>query len=51
MASIRIPYVISYKGAFFNNESQSLCVIMEYADGGDLQRKIAEQDDTYEQGF
>ena len=47
LASIRIPYVISYKGAFFNNESQSLCVIMEYADGGDLQHKITSHKGKY----
>ncbi len=28
LASIDIPNVISYKGSFFNPESQSLCVIM-----------------------
>lgn len=40
LASINIPYVISYKGSFFNNENQCLCVVMEYADGGDLEGKI-----------
>lgn len=40
LASINVPYVISYKGSFFHNETQSLCVVMEYADGGDLEGKI-----------
>lgn len=40
LASINIPTVIGYKGAFFNVETQSLCVIMEYADGGDLQVQL-----------
>ena len=37
LASINIPTVIKYEGSFFNNETQQLCVLMEYADGGDLQ--------------
>mgnify|MGYP002141123644 CR=1 FL=1 len=36
LASINLPYVIAYKGAFYNVNTQSLCVLMEYADGGDL---------------
>ena len=28
LASISIPNVISYKGAFFNSENQSLCLVM-----------------------
>ncbi len=38
---IRNENVVSYKEAFFEEESQSLCIIMEYAEGGDLQSKIA----------
>ena len=37
LASINIPTVIKYEGAFFNTETHELCVLMEYADGGDLQ--------------
>jgi NIMA (never in mitosis gene a)-related kinase len=36
LASINIPYVIGFQGSFYNNENQSLCVVMEYAEGGDL---------------
>jgi NIMA (never in mitosis gene a)-related kinase len=36
LASINIPYVIAYKGSFFDPQQQTLCVVMEYADGGDL---------------
>jgi NIMA (never in mitosis gene a)-related kinase 1/4/5 len=32
--------IIAYKEAFFDETSNSLCVVMEYADGGDLYNKI-----------
>ena len=52
LASISISNVISYKGSFFNNENQSLCLVMEYADGGDLEGKINDQfKDHNEKGF
>lgn len=41
LASISIPTVIKYEGSFFNLETQELCVLMEYADGGDLQVHLA----------
>ena len=40
LASINHPNVISYKQAFFDAESETLCIIMEYADGGDLYQRI-----------
>ena len=40
LASINNPNVISYKEAFFDDASSSLCVIMEFASGGDLYQKI-----------
>lgn len=40
MASIQHPNVIAYKEAFFEESSQTLCIVMEFADGGDLQSKI-----------
>jgi NIMA (never in mitosis gene a)-related kinase len=40
LASITHPNVISYKEAFFDDDSESLCIVMEYADGGDLYQKI-----------
>ena len=39
LASINHPNIISYKEAFFD-ESGSLCLVMEYADSGDLYQKI-----------
>ena len=40
LASIKHKNIISYKEAFFDESSQSLCLVMEYADGGDLLDKI-----------
>jgi len=37
LASIKIPTVIKYEGSFVNLETYELCVLMEYADGSDLQ--------------
>ena len=36
LASIQHPNIIGYKEAFFEDASSTLCIIMEYADGGDL---------------
>lgn len=36
LASINHPNVIGYKDAFFDESSNSLCIVMEYADSGDL---------------
>ena len=40
LASINHPNVIGYKEAFFEDTSNSLCIVMELADGGDLLQKI-----------
>ena len=32
--------VIGYKEAFFDENSQTLCIVMEFADGGDLYQRI-----------
>jgi NIMA (never in mitosis gene a)-related kinase len=40
LASINIPTVIKYEGSFVNLETDELCVLMEYADGSDLQVTI-----------
>jgi len=34
--------IVSYKEAFFIDNPSALCIIMEYADGGDLYQKICE---------
>ena len=40
LASIKSTFVISYKEAFIDELEQSLCIVMEYADKGDLYQKI-----------
>ena len=40
LASINHPNVIRYKEAFWDNIENSLNIIMEYADDGDLETKI-----------
>lgn len=36
LASINHPNVAGYHEAFYENESQTLCIVMEYCDNGDL---------------
>ena len=40
LASIRNPFVCSYKEALIDEASDSLCIVMEYIDGGDLHNRI-----------
>ena len=42
LASVKSKYVISYKEAFFDEKDSTLGVVMEYADNGDLYKKILE---------
>lgn len=42
LASIDHPNIVGYKEAFFDDESHSLCTVMEYADNGDLLQQINE---------
>ena len=42
LASIKSNYVISYKEAFFDEKDSTLGMVMEYADSGDLHKKIIE---------
>jgi len=36
LASISNPNVAGYKEAFFEEATSTLCIVMEFADGGDL---------------
>ena len=42
LASIKSPFIISYKEAFIEESDKSLCIVMEYADDGDLYQKICQ---------
>lgn len=39
LASLDHPHIINYKEAFFDDPSQTLCVVMEIAEDGDLLKK------------
>ena len=49
LASIKNPYVIGYKEAFWDDNNKTLNIVMEYADDGDLQTKIRKM--RHEGGF
>lgn len=36
LASIDHPNIAGYKEAFFEEKTSSLCIVMEYADNGDM---------------
>ena len=40
LASIKNPFVIGYKEAFIEESDKSLCIVMEYANNGDLYQNI-----------
>lgn len=40
LASVSSENVVSYKEAFWDNNPSALCIVMEYADGGDLYERI-----------
>jgi NIMA (never in mitosis gene a)-related kinase len=40
LASLSSPYIIGYKDAFYDEPSKSLCIVTEYASGGDLYHRI-----------
>ena len=40
LASVQHPNVIAYKQAFIDEPSSNLCLIMEYANSGDLSQRI-----------
>ena len=40
LASVQHPNVISYKAAFIEEDSSCLCLVMEYANSGDLGQRV-----------
>lgn len=42
LASVKHPNIVQYKESFIDESSQTLCLVMEYADDGDLTQKITE---------
>ena len=43
LASIKNKYIVNYKEAFLDPKDSTLCLVMEYADKGDLYNRIKEQ--------
>ena len=43
LSSIKSKYIIGYKEAFINENDSTLCLVMEYADCGDLSKLIHEK--------
>ena len=43
LASIKSKYIVNYKEAFLDTKDSSLCLVMEFADKGDLSERIEEQ--------
>jgi NIMA (never in mitosis gene a)-related kinase len=43
LASVYHPNVVGYKEAFFEDSTQSLCIVMDFLDDGDLYQKIVKQ--------
>lgn len=37
LASVDDLHIIKYKDAFYDMDSESMCIVMEFANGGDLQ--------------
>lgn len=42
MASFSNPNIIAYKEAFIDESSNTICIVMELAEGGDLMKKITD---------
>ena len=42
LASVNSNFVIAYKEAFFDEKDNTLCIVMEFADKGDLYQKIVQ---------
>ena len=43
LASIKSKYIVNYKEAFLDIKDSTLCLVMEYADRGDLSKRIEEE--------
>ena len=40
LASLNNPSIVGYKEAFFEDQTSTLCLVMDYLDDGDLYEKI-----------
>ena len=42
LASIQHPSIVGYKEAFLDHSETVLCIVMDFADGGDIAKLIAD---------
>jgi len=42
MKSLRHQYVIAYRESFLD-KNKNICIVMEYAEGGDLESRVSAQ--------
>eukprot|EP00928_Gymnodinium_smaydae_P025202 TRINITY_DN20151_c0_g1_i1.p1 TRINITY_DN20151_c0_g1~~TRINITY_DN20151_c0_g1_i1.p1 ORF type:complete len:518 (-),score=117.72 TRINITY_DN20151_c0_g1_i1:169-1629(-) len=42
LASLKYPYIVRYREAFLDERGSTLAIVMDYAEGGDLQTRVAE---------
>jgi NIMA (never in mitosis gene a)-related kinase 1/4/5 len=40
LASLDSPFIVGYYEAFFDENIECLCIVMEYAEQGDLRKQI-----------
>lgn len=43
LASIESDFIISYKEAFLDHDSSTLCLVLEFAESGDLLKQLTER--------
>jgi NIMA (never in mitosis gene a)-related kinase len=49
LKAMRHPYIVTYRESFM--EKKFLCIVMDYADGGDMYNRIAKQKASVGTGF
>jgi NIMA (never in mitosis gene a)-related kinase len=42
LASIKSPFILGYRDAFYDPRSKNFCIVTEYAEGGDLNKLLDE---------
>lgn len=42
LASIKSPFILGYRDAFYDARSKNFCIVTEYAEGGDLSNLLDE---------
>ena len=47
LASLNQRFVIAYKDAFYDESSNTLCIIMEFAEGGDIAQAVKQKVKTH----